>query len=155
VATQALTEDDLEKIGDQVKEVTDEAFQCDAKTRGDTHICAGEDSFIASTFGSNQDSTREKDRGRTDGEYNKDYRSKTDDLSPIRSINRARMIKISPGAIEFPSTEMQEKAQALSHIDLVLSQLSMNVLKGLQTSVTQGDKFVHRVDDDGVDQSDK
>jgi predicted nucleic acid-binding Zn-ribbon protein len=32
---------------------------------------------------------------------------------------------------------MQEKAQALSHIDLVLSQFLMNVLKGLHISVTQ------------------
>jgi hypothetical protein len=28
VTIQALTEEDLEKIGDQVKEVTDDAFQC-------------------------------------------------------------------------------------------------------------------------------
>jgi hypothetical protein len=46
-------------------------------------------------------------------------------------------MKISAGAIEFPMTEMQEQAQALSHIDLVLSQLPMNVLHNLQTSVTQ------------------
>jgi hypothetical protein len=32
---------------------------------------------------------------------------------------------------------MQEQAQALSHIDLVLSQLPMNVLHNLQSSVTQ------------------
>jgi hypothetical protein len=51
-------------------------------------VCAGANSFIALAFGSNQDSTRAKDRGRTDEEYNEDYRSKTDDLSPIRSINR-------------------------------------------------------------------
>jgi hypothetical protein len=47
------------------------------------------------------------------------------------------MIKISLGAIEFPLIEMQEQAQTLSHIDLVLSQLPMIVLKGLQTSVMQ------------------
>jgi hypothetical protein len=34
-------------------------------------------------------------------------------------------------------TEMQEHTQALSHIDLVLSQLPLNVLHSLQTSVTQ------------------
>jgi hypothetical protein len=31
---------------------------------------------------------------------------------------------------------MQEQAQSLSHIDLVLSQLPMNVLHSLQSSVT-------------------
>jgi hypothetical protein len=46
-------------------------------------------------------------------------------------------MKISAGALEFPSIEMQESTHALSHIDLLLSQLSMNVLHNLQSSVTQ------------------
>jgi hypothetical protein len=61
----------------------------DAETRGDTHVCAREDSFIVSTFGSSKDSNREKSIGRTDGEYNEDGRRKTSDLSPLRNIMRA------------------------------------------------------------------
>jgi hypothetical protein len=107
VATQALTEDDLEKIGDQVKEVTNEAFQCvDVETRRDTNICAREDSFIVSSFGSNQDNTREKDRGRTNGEYNKYYRRNMMISHPSEASGERRVMKLSTRALEFPSTEM-------------------------------------------------
>jgi hypothetical protein len=47
------------------------------------------------------------------------------------------VMKIAAGDLEFPTTELQEHAKALSHIDLVLSQLSVEVLHGLQMSVMQ------------------
>jgi hypothetical protein len=48
-----------------------------------------------------------------------------------------RIIKLATGAVEFPMTEMQEQARELGHIDLVLSQLPMDVLQELQMSATQ------------------
>jgi hypothetical protein len=50
-------------------------------------------------------------------------------------------LNLSVGAIEFPTTEMQECTQSLSHIDLVLSQILVNVLHNLETSVTQEIQF--------------
>jgi hypothetical protein len=48
-----------------------------------------------------------------------------------------RIIKLATGGIEFPMIEMQEKFRELGHIDLVLSQLPMDMLKNLQMSATQ------------------
>jgi hypothetical protein len=48
-----------------------------------------------------------------------------------------RVMNISIGALEFPSTETHEKVKELSHINLMFSQLPMNVLHNLQSSVTQ------------------
>jgi rubrerythrin len=44
---------------------------------------------------------------------------------------------LAPGVIVFPSTEMQEKVHALSHFDLVLSQIPGEMLQGLQASIVQ------------------
>jgi hypothetical protein len=46
-------------------------------------------------------------------------------------------LKLLGGAIKFPTVEMQHHTQALSHIDLVLSQLTKNVLHNLQSILTQ------------------
>jgi hypothetical protein len=46
-------------------------------------------------------------------------------------------MKIVDEALEFPTTELKEKAKELSHIDLVLSNLLVEVLYGLQMSVTK------------------
>jgi hypothetical protein len=62
-----LTEDDLEKIRDQVKEVMKEAFmRACAETGGDALERAGTDSHTASDFGVNPDSSSQNDRRRTD-----------------------------------------------------------------------------------------
>jgi hypothetical protein len=47
------------------------------------------------------------------------------------------LIKLATGAVEFPTIEMQEQARELGHIDLVLSQLPIDVLQELQMSMTQ------------------
>jgi len=54
---------------------------------------------------------------------------------PLEALGECKLMKLSIGALELPSTKMQEQAQALIHIDLVLSQLLMNVLKVLNISV--------------------
>jgi hypothetical protein len=50
---------------------------------------------------------------------------------------KRRLIKLATGAVEFPTKEMQEQARALGHIELVLSQLPMDVLQELKMSATQ------------------
>jgi hypothetical protein len=52
-------------------------------------------------------------------------------------IGERRLIKLATGAVEFPMTKMQEQARELGHIDLVLSQLPMDVLQEIQMSATQ------------------
>jgi hypothetical protein len=53
-------------------------------------------------------------------------------------ISRERhVMKIATRALEFPMTELKEQAKALSHIDLVVSQLPIEILYGLQSSVTE------------------
>jgi hypothetical protein len=47
------------------------------------------------------------------------------------------MVDIAPGAITFTSNEMQEQVKALSHIDLHLSKLPIEMLQGLQVNITQ------------------
>jgi hypothetical protein len=46
------------------------------------------------------------------------------------------MVHIASREISFTSTEMQEQAQALSHIDLYFSNFPIDMLQGLQVSVT-------------------
>jgi hypothetical protein len=38
---------------------------------------------------------------------------------PFKILEECKVLKLSTGALEFPLTEMQEKAQALCHIDLL------------------------------------
>jgi hypothetical protein len=52
-----------------------------------------------------------------------------------------QILKISPEVIEFPTLEMKEQAQVLSHLDLVLSQIPMESLQGLQAGVAQEIQF--------------
>jgi hypothetical protein len=47
------------------------------------------------------------------------------------------VIKISADAIGFPTPEMQEQVQGLSHLDLVISQMPTIVLQGLQMGIMQ------------------
>jgi hypothetical protein len=54
-------------------------------------------------------------------------------LSEIATTHR--VLKISPDAIEFPTPEMQEQARVLSHLDLVISQMPIGALQGLQTGI--------------------
>jgi hypothetical protein len=56
---------------------------------------------------------------------------------PHSASTKCQIMKISTRSIEFPTTKMQQHAQELSNIELVLSQLPVNVLHNLQTSVTQ------------------
>jgi hypothetical protein len=46
-------------------------------------------------------------------------------------------MNIVVGALEFPIVELKEKEKTLSHIDLVLYHLPIEVLYGLQMSITQ------------------
>jgi len=46
-------------------------------------------------------------------------------------------MKIPKGALEFPMTKLQEQSKTLSHIDLVLSQLPIEILYGLQLRVIE------------------
>jgi hypothetical protein len=47
-------------------------------------------------------------------------------------VSRERQVmKIATGALEFTMVELKEKSKELIHIDLVLSQLSVEVLYGL------------------------
>jgi hypothetical protein len=55
---------------------------------------------------------------------------------PSVKSGERRVMKIATGFVEFPTTELQEHEKVLSHIELVLSKLLMEVLHGLQTSVT-------------------
>jgi hypothetical protein len=48
-----------------------------------------------------------------------------------------RIIKLALGEFGFPTTNMQEHTWELGHIDLVLSQLSMDVLQEIQMDATQ------------------
>jgi hypothetical protein len=56
---------------------------------------------------------------------------------PSTTSGERRVMKIATKALDFPTTELQEHAKALSHIDSVLSQFPIEVLHGLQMSVTQ------------------
>jgi hypothetical protein len=55
----------------------------------------------------------------------------------VATSGERRVMKIAVGALEFPTTELKEQAKTLSHIDLVLSQLPVEVLYGLQTSMME------------------
>jgi hypothetical protein len=55
---------------------------------------------------------------------------------PSATSGEKRVMKIVARALDFPTEKLQEHAKELSHIDLVLSQLSVEVLHGLQMSVT-------------------
>jgi hypothetical protein len=59
--------------------------------------------------------------------------TKKGEVGPTMSLSlvvaeERRMIKLVTGEVEFPMIKMQEQARALGHIDLVLSQLPMDVL---------------------------
>jgi hypothetical protein len=72
------------------------------------------------------------DRRRKNREYNKDNRVMTDDISTIININRASDHEdINKGHRVPHDRNVRECAQALSHIDLVLSQILLNVLHSL------------------------
>jgi hypothetical protein len=63
-----------------------------------------------------------------------------------------QILKISPEVIEFPMLEMKEQAQVLSHLDLVLSQIPMEALQGLQVGVVHRKYSSCRINDKGVNQ---
>jgi hypothetical protein len=55
----------------------------------------------------------------------------------VEVMGERRIVKLTLGVIAFPSTKMQEKVHTLSHFDLVLSQISGEMLQGLQDSIEQ------------------
>jgi hypothetical protein len=64
-----------------------------------------------------------------------------------------QVMKIATGALEFPTTELKEKAKTLSHIDLVVSQLPIEILYGLQSEHDRGTSSVCNVDIIGADKN--
>jgi hypothetical protein len=70
--------------------------------RRDTNTCARQYSFIALDFGRKPDNNKENDRGRIDGEYNKYYRSNTNDMSPSIIIGRVWSNEVTSRRIRIP-----------------------------------------------------
>jgi hypothetical protein len=60
---------------------------------------------------------------------------------PYVALRESQVMKIVARALEFPMAELQEHVKALSHINLVLSQLHVEVLHSLHMSVTQEIQF--------------
>jgi hypothetical protein len=61
----------------------------------------------------------------------------------LEVTGECRIIKLTPGVIVFPSAKMQEQARALSHLNLVLSQIPGNMLQGLQSDHSTRIELAH------------
>jgi hypothetical protein len=59
-------------------------------------------------------------------------------------VSECRVLKLPVQTVRLPNLEVQEKLQELSHVDLVVSQMPMEVLHDLQIGITQGNMVLSR-----------
>jgi hypothetical protein len=129
-AIYTLTNDDIDRIDYQVRDATKGAIQQVSQLQEELNKKVQEQ--LTSLQQRLEVVSIAPKRRSVEGEPTStagEARATTSYLPEITTRNQ--ILKISPEVIEFPTLEMKEKAQVLSHLDLVLSQIPMESLQGL------------------------
>jgi hypothetical protein len=149
-----LTDDDMDRIGYQVWDVTEEEIEEASWKQDEQHQKVQDQLMMIQQLLETVRITPERGSGEGPSMSPIEEAGTTTPFLSKLAVGH-RVLEIVSDAVEFPMQELQEKVRALSHLDLVISRMPTIVLQSLHIGIMQEIRLLCRVSMQRVDQGDR